>query len=95
MQQYEVERVYLTDETGQPSQFTDALSIVTAPSANDAARIFVEREGARLLGTICDAPGDQCTATAWREGRLYVITVWPVGHRPVSPLAGPTEEEGR
>jgi hypothetical protein len=92
MRQYEVERIYLTDETGQPANFVDAIATIDAPSARDAARLFVEREGARLLGTICDAPGDQCTATAWREGRLYVITIWPAGQRPVPPVR---EEEGR
>ena len=56
-------------------------------SAMNAILAFVEREGARLLGSVCDSPGDQCTATAWRGGRLYVMTAWREGHRPIDPLA--------
>jgi hypothetical protein len=81
---YEVERVYLTDATGQPEQTTEPLVTVKAASAKDAAILFVEKEGARLLGTVCDSPADLCTATAWREGRLYALTVWKAGHRPVA-----------
>lgn len=87
MARYEVERVYLTDEHAQPAQVTEPIAFIESDSAMNAAVAFVERDGARLLGSICDAPGDQCTATAWREGRLYVITVWREGLRPTHPLS--------
>lgn len=79
---YEIERLYLTDPDGRPHQVTEPLVTVEAVSARDAAHSFVTNEGARLLGEVCDAPGNQCTATAWRDGRLYVLTVWPSGARP-------------
>ena len=87
MARFEVERIYLTNEHAQPEQATDAIAHTEADTATDAALAFVERDGARLLGSICDAPGDQCTATAWRGGRLYIVTVWREGHRPERPLA--------
>lgn len=87
MARYEVERVYLTNERAQPEQTTDAIAHIESDTAMNAALAFVERDGARLLGSICDAPGDQGTATAWRGGRLYVITVWREGHRQEHPLA--------
>lgn len=80
---YEVERLFLTDRDGRPQQVREPSVLVQAESALKAADSFVRKEGARLLGRICDAPGDQCTATAWIDGRLYVITVWPLGHRPL------------
>lgn len=89
---YEIERIYLTDENAQPAQMPDAMAYVQADSAMNAVLAFVEREGARLLGSVCDSPGDQCTATAWRGGRLYVMTAWREGHRPIDPLA-PVKEQ--
>ena len=89
---YEIERIFLTDENAQPAQTPDALAYVQAESAMNAILAFVEREGARLLGSVCDSPGDQCTATAWRGGRLYVMTAWREGHRPIDPLA-PVKEK--
>ena len=79
---YEVERIFLTDEEGNPVDLIAELHTIEAASANQAAVLFVERDGARLLGTVCDAPGDTCTATAWLSGRAYVITVWPLHLRP-------------
>ena len=84
---YEIERIFLTDENAQPAQMPDAMAYIQADSAMNAVLAFVEREGARLLGSVCDSPGDQCTATAWRGGRLYVMTAWREGHRPIDPLA--------
>lgn len=79
---YEVERVYLTDDEGHPQQNREPSVMLEAGSAKEAALAFVRHEGARLLGSICEARGDQCTATAWNGGRLYVLTVWRLGHRP-------------
>jgi len=78
---YEIKRLYLTDTEGHPRQSVESAGLVDAESAKEAAVAFVRQEGARLLGPVCDAPGDQCTATAWNGGRLYVITVWRLGHR--------------
>jgi hypothetical protein len=82
---YEIERIYLTDDTGQPEQFVEDLITIDAESAAAAAVAFVERDRGRLLGTVCTAAGDQCTAAGWREGRLYAITVWRAGHAPIAP----------
>lgn len=79
---YEVERLFLTDPDGRPQQVREESVLVEAESACKAAESFVRNDGARLLGPISDVPGDQCTATAWAGGRLYVITVWRLGHRP-------------
>lgn len=79
---YEVERLYLTDPAGRPQQTLETPVVIDAASSRRAAEAFLRREGARLLGPISDAPGDLCMATAWNAGRLYVITVWRVGHRP-------------
>lgn len=76
---YEVERLYFINAQGEPAQEMDTLATVAAESSRSAAMTFMEREGARLLGTIREAPGDQCAASAWRNGRFYVITIWPAG----------------
>ena len=91
---YEIERVYLTDENAQPAQMPEAIAQIEADSAMNAVLAFVERDGARLLGSVCDTPLDQCTATAWRGGRMYVMTAWREGHRPIDPLASILDERG-
>ena len=84
---YEVERLFLTDVAGNPMEPHDPeMHAIEASSSKAAAMRFLEAEGARLLGSICDAPGDQCTAIGWRDGRAYAITVWLMGHRPVTPI---------
>jgi hypothetical protein len=87
---YEVERVYLTEENGRPAQTVEPPVLVNASSAKEAALAFVNKEGARLLGPLSEVPGDLCTATAWKGGRLYVITVWQLGHTPLRQAAPPT-----
>ena len=80
---YEIERVYLTDDDGNPIQVRDeAYHAVEAFSAKGAALLFIEQDGARLLGSICEAPGDQCTAIGWEKSRAFAITVWRDGERP-------------
>ncbi len=79
---YEVERLYLTNDEGHPEQTRETTVVIEAGSSKEAALAFVRAENARLLGSVCEVRGDQCTATAWNGGRLYVVTVWRLGHRP-------------
>ena len=88
---YEVERLYLTDDEGRPEQTLEPSVLVTAVSAKEAALAFMRNEGARLLGVPCEAPGDLCTAAGWLAGRLYVITVWQLGHTPSRDAASSPE----
>ena len=85
LERYEVERLYLTDEHGRPAQTLEPSVLVTAATAKEAAVAFMRDEGARLLGVPCEAAGDLCTAAGWHDGRLYVITVWRLGHTPSKP----------
>jgi hypothetical protein len=89
---YEVERLYLTDDQGRPEQTLEPSVMVTAACAKEAVLAFMRNEGARLLGAPCEASGgDLCTAAGWQAGRLYVLTVWPLGHAP-SALPVPSAE---
>jgi hypothetical protein len=87
---YEVERVYLTEADGRPAQTIEAPVLTNGASAKEAALAFVANEGARLLGPPSEVPGDLCTATAWKGGRLYVITVWRLGHTPLRTASAPS-----
>jgi hypothetical protein len=85
---YEVEKLFLTDPAGNPAEPVDhEIHSIEASTAKTAALLYIEQDGARLLGSVCDAPGDQCTAVGWADGRAYAITVWLMGHRPEAPLA--------
>ena len=53
----------------------DVAHYVSADSAQRAASLFVQQESGRLLGGISELPGDKATATAWRDGRVFVVFV--------------------
>lgn len=73
---YKVERTYLTSAEGDSEQQADKTPyFVAAPDASSAAAAFVTNEHARLLGGVSAFAGDKATATAWRDGRLYIIFV--------------------
>lgn len=74
---YDVERIYLTDDAGQPHTLAEVPVQITADSAHDAALLFVKRNDGKLLGAITTFPGDRAHASVWKEGRLYVISVEP------------------
>ena len=73
---YKVDRTYLTNTEGDSEQQADKTPyFVAASDAPSAAAAFVTNEAARLLGGVSAFTGDKATATAWREGRLYIIFV--------------------
>jgi hypothetical protein len=73
---YKVERTYLTTADGESEQQHDkAPYFVAAADASAAAAAFVTNESARLLGAVSSFAGDKATATAWIDGRLYIIFV--------------------
>ena len=73
---YKVERTYLTSVDGESEQKHDNTPyFVAAADAAAAAAAFVTNESARLLGSASSLAGDKATATAWLDGRLYIIFV--------------------
>ena len=73
---YKIERTYLTTAEGDSEQQSDKTPyFVAASDASAAASAFVGNENARLLGGVSAFVGDKATATAWRDGRLYIIFV--------------------
>lgn len=73
---YKIDRTYLTNTAGESEQQHDkAPYFVPAADAPTAARAFVVNENARLLGDVSAFSGDKATATAWVDGRLYIIFV--------------------
>jgi hypothetical protein len=73
---YKVDRTYLTNTEGDSEQQADKTPyFVAASDAPSAAAAFITNESARLLGGVSAFTGDKATATAWRDGRLYIIFV--------------------
>ena len=73
---YKVDRTYLTTAEGESEQQHDKTPyFVAAGSASAAASAFVTNESGRLLGSVSSFAGDKATATAWIDGRLYIIFV--------------------
>lgn len=73
---YKIDRTYLTSAAGDSEQQHDKTPyFVAASNASAAASAFVSGESARLLGGVSAFAGDKATATAWRDGRLYIIFV--------------------
>ena len=73
---YKVDRTYLTNAAGDSEQQHDKTPyFVSAGSASGAAAAFVADERGRLLGGISAFAGDKATATAWANGRLYILFV--------------------
>jgi len=73
---YKVDRTYLTTADGESEQQHDKTPyFVAARDAPAAAAAFVTNEAGRLLGTVSAFSGDKATATAWIDGRLYIIFV--------------------
>ena len=73
---YKVERTYLTNAEGDSEQLADKTPyFVAASDASAAASAFVTNESARLLGGVSAFVGDKATATAWCDGRRYIIFV--------------------
>ena len=73
---YKIERTYLTNAEGDSEQLSDKTPyFVAASDASSAAAAFVTNENARLLGGVSSFAGDKATATAWRDGRLYIVFV--------------------
>ena len=82
---YKVERTYLTNLEGESEQQHDKTPyFVSASDSSAAATSFVSGENARLLGGVSAFAGDKATATAWCDGRLYIIFV----QRGVEAIAG-------
>jgi hypothetical protein len=73
---YKIDRTYLTSADGESEQHHDKTPyFVAAPDAPAAAAAFVTNEAGRLLGNVSSFAGDKATATAWMDGRLYIIFV--------------------
>lgn len=72
---YRIERTYLANELTGSSLKADVPHYVSSESALLAASRFVNQDGARLIGPVSDLPGDKATATAWRDGSLYIVFV--------------------
>jgi hypothetical protein len=73
---YKVDRTYLTNAEGDSEQQADSIPyFVAASNAASAAATFVNNESGRLLGCVSAFAGDKATATAWNDGRLYIIFV--------------------
>ena len=73
MSYYRVERTYLTDSTGKSLQQNDAPHYVSSECASSAISTFVDEDRARLVGPVSELQGDKATATAARDGRIYVV----------------------
>ena len=73
---YKIDRTYLTNAEGESEQQHDKTPyFVAAANSSAAAAAFVTNESARLLGGVSPLTGDKATATAWVDGRLYIIFV--------------------
>jgi len=73
---YKIDRTYLTNAAGESEQQHDKTPyFVAASNAPAAAAAFVNNESGRLLGGVSAFTGDKATATAWIDGRLYIIFV--------------------
>jgi hypothetical protein len=73
---YKIDRTYLTNAEGESEQEHDKTPyFVAASSSSSAAAAFVTNENGRLLGGVSAFTGDKATATAWIDGRLYIIFV--------------------
>jgi hypothetical protein len=73
---YKIDRTYLTSAEGESEQQHDKTPyFVAASDAPAAAAAFVTNEAGRLLGGVSAFSGDKATATAWIDGRLYIIFV--------------------
>jgi len=81
---YRVERTYL-QQPGDVPQKNDLPHYVSGDSACSVASVFVNQDGARLIGGVSDLPGDKATATASRDGRVYVVFVQRGDEAPLRP----------
>jgi hypothetical protein len=73
---YKIDRTYLTSADGESEQEHDKTPyFVAASDAPAAATLFVTNESGRLLGKVSSFAGDKATATAWTDGRLYIVFV--------------------
>ena len=70
---YRVELTFLTDPGGEWRHEEGLPYYVRSRSAATALSTFLDEEGARLLGSVTELPGDKASATAWREGRAFVL----------------------
>ena len=90
---YKVDRTYLTSADGESEQQHDKTPyFVAAGSAPDAAAAFVSNEKGRLLGGVSAFTGDKATATAWVDGRLYIVFVQR-GAEAIKTSAAPGESQ--
>jgi hypothetical protein len=71
---YSVERVYLGDGEAEERRRSPR-HLISANSAQDAARAFIESEGASMIGSVSALRGDKATATAVHDGKAYVVFV--------------------
>lgn len=75
---YRVHRTFLPKLGEETTLSRDRKSqIVEAPSAVEAARLFIADDTCRLVGEIQALPGDEATATCKSGSVAYVIMVRP------------------
>ena len=72
---YRVDRTYVADASGDSAQHVDPPHFVAGKSASSVALDFVAQDSARLLGAVTELIGDKAMATAWRDGRVFVLFV--------------------
>jgi hypothetical protein len=85
---YKVDRTYLTTADGESEQQHDKTPyFVAAADASSAASAFVSNESGRILGTVSAFTGDKATATAWVDGRLYIVFVQRAAEAIKTPIA--------
>jgi hypothetical protein len=74
--EFRIKRTYVESTAGESTMRSDRLAHrVSADSATAAALNFISGDNARILGAVKELPSGEVTATAWREGRVYVIFV--------------------
>jgi hypothetical protein len=70
---YRVTRTYL-NRLGRSMVVEEGTAqILEAPSAVEAATLFIADDTCRLVGQVQALPGDEATATCQSHGEMYVI----------------------
>jgi hypothetical protein len=78
---FQIEQRHLTDPNGRPIPSNDgsmvSFHLFEANDADQAVRLFIQRDGADLVGEIVRFPGFQAVATVRKTSGVYTLQVGP------------------
>ena len=83
LMRFTIEQRHLTDTAGKPIAADSAVSFhnLEADTADEAVRLFVNKDGAEIIGNILKFPGFQAVATVRNSTGVYTLQVTPTSQQ--------------